>query len=86
MADCRKSASHHAGCEHRTNGGGRLEDHTELGRGRDRGPRHTPGHTTQHGGAGALHNHRSRGIHVSMVSHPAAAIEAILAAVAAING
>ena len=44
------------------NGDRRLEDHTELGRDRHRGPRHPSCHPTQHGGAGGLDDHRSRGI------------------------
>ena len=62
VADRRQSASDLARREHRADGDGRLEDHTELGRGRNRGPRHTPCHATQHGGAGGLDDHRSRGI------------------------
>jgi len=85
VADRREPASDLARREHCGDGDGRLEDHTELGRGRNRGPRHTPCHATQHGGASGLDDHRTAGSHVSMVSHPAAAIDAILAAVAAID-
>ncbi len=62
VADRRQSASDHARRQHRGDGDGRLEDHTELGRGRHRGSGHTPCHATQHGGAGGLDDHRSGGI------------------------
>jgi hypothetical protein len=39
-----------------------LEDHLELDRDRNRGPRHPAGHPAQHGRACGLHDHRSRGI------------------------
>ena len=61
VADRREPASDHARCEHRADGDRRLEDDTELGRGRNRGPRHPPRHAAQHGGAGGLDDHRSRG-------------------------
>jgi pimeloyl-ACP methyl ester carboxylesterase len=62
VADRRKPASDHARRQHRANADHGLEDHPELDRDRNRGPRHTPGHATQHGGTGGLDDHRSRGI------------------------
>jgi hypothetical protein len=62
VADRREPASDHARRQHRANPDHGLEDHTELDRDRNRGPRHTPCHPAQHGGAGRLDHHRSRGI------------------------
>ncbi len=62
VADRREPASDHARCEHSGDRDDCLEDHTELGRGRNRGPRHPPGHAAQDGGAGGLDDHRGSGI------------------------
>jgi pimeloyl-ACP methyl ester carboxylesterase len=63
----------------------RLEDHPGLGRDRNRGPRHPP--ATQRGMAERAGSTITEvaGSHVSLVSGPQAAIDAILAAVAAIG-
>ena len=51
-----------ARCEHRPDRDRGVEDDSELGGRRHRRPRHPAGHATQHGGAGGLDDHRSRGI------------------------
>ena len=86
LADRRQPAPDHPRRQHRADPAAGLEDHPELGRGRHRGPGHPPGDAAPMAERAGSTITEVAASHVSMVSHPEAAIAAILAAVAAVGG